>query len=187
MYNKQTLIYSSNIKAHQDTLIRSSCNQTHRNMAELRQGGDFNMNFLHYNQPTKRHLISMLMRLARNPLVQQCLCAVCLEGNNNTIPIRAVVILQSPCSAYQLLEIVLASPNLIRYRTGDVDKDAHVSMHTRTSRIIRSAFEPCGFYYTRLENEAIKPMSVASAFSHCLLYSAPPYKLHLMHCSLYHL
>lgn len=132
------------------------------------------MNFLHYNQPTKRHLISMLMRLARNLLVQQCLCAVCLEGNNNTIPIRAVVILQSPCSAYQLLEIVLASPNLIRYRTGGVDKDAHVSMHTRTSRIIRSAFEPRGFYYTRLENEAIKPMSVASAFSHCLLFTLHP-------------
>lgn len=46
------------------------------------------MNLLCFNQPTKRHLISMLKRMARSLLVQRCLYTVWLERNNNTVPIR---------------------------------------------------------------------------------------------------
>lgn len=135
---KQPLIYSSNIKAPEGALIYSSCKQ------KKKQGRS---NLLCFNQPTKRHLISMLMRLARSLLVQRHLYAVWLERNNNTVPIRGRCNLQSPCSTYRLLQIALALPNLISYRiggdTGGHQRDtcARAQTHTQTSHIIRSAIE----------------------------------------------
>lgn len=52
----------------------------------------------------------------------------------------------------------------------------HAHAHTHSSRIIRLPFQPCGFHYACLENEAIKPMSVASALVLLpTLCSAPPF------------
>lgn len=59
-----------------------------KNKTEARQGGIFNMRLLYFNQPVKRYLIGMLIRSARSLLVQRCLYAVWLGGNNNTPPIR---------------------------------------------------------------------------------------------------
>ncbi len=42
-------------------------------------------------------------------------------------------------------------------------EEAHTHRHTRASHIIRSTFEPSGFYCARLENGAIKPMGEPSA------------------------
>lgn len=93
--------------------------------------------------------------------------------------LEAGIILQSPCSTYWLLQIALALPDLISYRMRTDSEVARMGTcthtHTQASHIIKSAFEPSGFYCARLENEASKPMSEASApFSLPSLHSAPP-------------
>lgn len=134
---------------------------------------------LTFNQPTKRHLISMLMRLTRSLLVQRCLYAARLERNNNGVPIRGRRKSPiPPCNAHQLLRSTLfAQFNQLQNRECRQTPKRHIYAHTATcaSHIIRLAFGPSGFYCARLENGAIKSMREASApFLLPRLPSAPP-------------
>lgn len=100
-----------------------------------------------------------------------------LKETTTPFQLEAGVILQSPCSTYWSLQIALALPDLISYRmlTAKWHAWARARTNTQASHIIKSAFDPSGFYCARLENEAIKPMSEASApFSLTTLHSAPP-------------
>lgn len=99
-----------------------------------------------------------------------------LKETTTRFQLEPGVILHSPRSTHRLLQISLALPNLISYRIGDAGRHQRaIHTHIHVSHIIRSAFEPSGFYGARLENGAIKAMSEASApFLLPTLLSAPP-------------
>lgn len=126
IYKKQPL--NSFFQHQSPSLIYSSCKQQKKkSKAGPRRGVIFYMDLLCFNQPTKTHLISMLMRLARSLLVRRCLYAVWLERNNNAVPIRdlcnsPVPMQHSPVAP----DRTLALPNLISYRIGG---DAHTHTH----------------------------------------------------------
>lgn len=88
IYHEPT--FDSYFRDQSPWLIYSSCKQLKEKKAKAdpRHGVISYMNLLCFNQPTRRHLISMLMSLEGSLLVQRCLYAVWLERNNNAIPIR---------------------------------------------------------------------------------------------------
>lgn len=83
----------------------------------------------------------MQMKLAWSLLVQWYFYAVCLERNNNGVPIRGRC--KSPIFQHQLLHIKLSLPNLISYRIGNRGRHhrgTYTHTNTRASHIIRLAF-----------------------------------------------
>lgn len=138
------------------------------------------MNLFYFNQPTKRRMISMLMGLARSLFVQQCLYAVWFQGNSNTVPIRGRCNSPIPLQHLALSQdrTCFAQFNQLKNRgckqrgtCPHANTHAH-KHHTSLDQISK----PWGFYYARLENGAIKPMSEAPAlFLLPTLCSAPPF------------
>lgn len=173
IYNRLPSIHSSNIKAPCWCTLHVNSKGEKKKQGRAKIRNDLLHQSLMFNQPAKRHLISMLMRL-----VQRCLYAVWLERNNNGVPIRGRCKSPIPMQHSPVAPDPLSLPNLISYRIGDAgrhQRGTYTHTNTRASHIIRSAFGPSGFYCARLENGAIKSMSEASApFLLPRLPSAPP-------------
>lgn len=123
--NLQQTTFDSFFQHQSPSLMYSSCEQRGekkkmQGLAKIRS--DLLHQSLTFNQPTKRHLISMLMTLTRSLLVQRCLYAAWLERNNNGVPIRGRRKSPTPHAMLTSCSDPLSLPNLISYRIGDAGR-----------------------------------------------------------------